>query len=127
MPVPAWLFSKLEGWHQISFLKAPQTIKVIKEVKAQAAEPEKLEALLHIITNDLGYNLHKAIERTKMTLSQRDTARFTYRDSYIEIEKEVTRIQFENWIDHDAREFQIASINCSLTAMSLHAMLIAYS
>lgn len=99
MPVPPWLYTKLESWHQISFLKEPKTIRVIRDVKAQAAEPEKLDALLHIITNDLGYNLHKAVERTKIALSDRETAKFTYRDSFIEIEKDVTRSQFEDWIN----------------------------
>jgi hypothetical chaperone protein len=101
LPVPAWLFSKIEGWHQVSFLKSPQTLKVIREVKAQALEPEKVGALLHIIANDLGYNLYRAVERTKLDLSHMDLARFNYRDSHIEMVEEIFRSRFETWIEPD--------------------------
>jgi hypothetical chaperone protein len=101
LPVPAWLFSKIEGWHQVSFLKTPQTLKVIRDVKVQALEPEKVGALLHIVANDLGYNLYRAVEKTKLELSQVDLARFNYRDSHIEMEEEIFRSEFETWIDPD--------------------------
>lgn len=101
MTVPAWIYNKLESWHHISFLKEAKTLRVIRDVMAQADEPEKLEALLHVITNDLGYNLHKAVERTKIALSEREAAKFIYRDSHVEIEQDVTRAQFDSWIDNE--------------------------
>jgi hypothetical chaperone protein len=101
LPVPSWLFSKFESWHQVAFLKTPQTLKVIREVQVQALEPEKVGALLHIIANDLGYNLYRAVEKTKLELSQADLARFNYRDSHIEMEEKIFRSRFEAWIDPD--------------------------
>jgi hypothetical chaperone protein len=119
MSVPAWLYTNLEEWHHVSFLKAPQTIKVIRDVQAQAIETGKLEALLHIVNNDLGYNLHRAVERTKIALSEREVATFTYRDWYLEIEEEVTRTQFETWIDADvemiSRSIDLLLSNCGVS------------
>ena len=41
----------------------------LEELRQLAVEPYKIEALIHLIRNDLGYLLHKAVEQTKAELS----------------------------------------------------------
>src|SRR5215216_6693896 len=59
--IQLWIYSMLEKWHLISFLKTPRTLKVIKDVRVSAAEPEKLDAPYHLIQEDLGYDLFRAV------------------------------------------------------------------
>lgn len=98
LPVPNWVYFKLERWHHLSFLKAPDTLNMLQNVSAQAVEPEKLRALLYLIKHDLGYQLHRAVQRTKTALSHAPDALFRFFDGDTEIEGMLTREQFEAWI-----------------------------
>lgn len=96
--VPSWIYSMLEKWHLVSFLKTPRTLKVIKDVMVSASEPEKLQALYHLIQEDLGYDLFRAVEATKVSLSTAESAPFVFRDTPTEMNDVVDRQDFETWI-----------------------------
>jgi hypothetical chaperone protein len=66
--------------------------------KTAAFEPEKLEALIHLIEEDLGYMLHGAVQKVKCDLSNHTEALFRFSDGAIEIEATVRRADFERWI-----------------------------
>src|SRR5581483_5027269 len=78
----------------------------LKNVAAQALEPEKIKGLLYLIEHDLGYQLHRAVQRTKTTLSQSPHARFHFSDGDAEIDKELTRDEFESWIQEELNDIQ---------------------
>src|SRR6202046_793727 len=59
LPVPIWVYAKLERWHHLSLLKAKDTMDMLASVRGQALEPEKINALIQLIQEDLGYQLHK--------------------------------------------------------------------
>ncbi len=95
---PAWIFSKLERWHHLSFLKSKETMDVLQSIRAQSLEKEKLDALIQLIQEDLGFYLHSAVQRTKLDLSTRETAIFSFKVPGISISQVVTRRDFEEWI-----------------------------
>ncbi len=101
LPVPAWIYAKLERWHHLSFLKARDTMNLLKSVKAQALEPEKIEALIHLVNEDLGYRLHQAVQKTKSELSSSITARFRLSEGTIDIDAVAKRALFEKWIGEE--------------------------
>ncbi len=77
LPVPAIsLYRKLERWHHLSFLRSPDTMRMLKSILVQAEEREKLETLIELIENDLGYHLHRAVQKTKFDLSRQMTSHF---------------------------------------------------
>jgi hypothetical chaperone protein len=98
LPVPNWVYMNLERWHHLSLLRTKDVLHMLKSVKAQALEPEKIEALLHLIQNDLGYHLHRAVQQLKVTLSGSDLGTFHFIDGDVSIDAMVTRSQFEGWI-----------------------------
>jgi len=51
---------------------------VLKEVKSQAQEPEKVSALIQIISENLGYALYRAVEETKLQLTEDELATFRF-------------------------------------------------
>jgi hypothetical chaperone protein len=104
--VPAWIYANLERWHYLSFLKTRNVNQILKSARANALEPEKIEALITLIDEDLGYQLHQAVQRLKVELSNKESAIFSFRDGSMDIQSSVTRTEFEFWIDEDLRSIE---------------------
>jgi hypothetical chaperone protein len=98
LPVPAWLYTNLERWHYLSFLKSKKTMQMLAELRLQAFEPEKIDALIDVVEHDLGYYLYRAVEQTKIDLSDRASSPLSFRDAGLTIERPVRRSEFESWI-----------------------------
>ena len=96
--VPNWVYFKLERWHHLSFLRTGSVMTMLKSARVQALEPEKIAALINLIDEDLGYQLHRAVQRVKCELSGAERAEFRFTDGSLEIEAVVTRREFEEWI-----------------------------
>jgi hypothetical chaperone protein len=65
----------------------------------QAEEPAKIDALIQLVENDAGYNLHRAVQKTKVELSTRHESEFVYEDPCVSIKQTVRRADFEDWIE----------------------------
>jgi hypothetical chaperone protein len=98
LPVPNWVYFKLERWHHLSLLKSRETLNMLKSVLSQAIEPERIRALLYLVEHDLGYELHRAVQSLKVGLSHADEAQFHFVDGDVELTGSVTRANFEEWI-----------------------------
>jgi hypothetical chaperone protein len=96
--VPAWIYANLERWHYLSFLRTANVVEILKSARLRALEPEKIEALITLIDEDLGYHLHQAVQRVKFELSHAEVAEFHFRDGSMDLRIAVTRAEFEGWI-----------------------------
>jgi hypothetical chaperone protein len=99
--VPAWIYANLERWHYLSFLKTRNVTEILKAARARAQEPERIAALITLIDEDLGYQLHQAVQRLKVDLSRNESAEFRFRDGSLDIVAQVERAEFESWIADD--------------------------
>jgi hypothetical chaperone protein len=104
--VPAWIYANLERWHYLSFLKTRNVNQILKSAHTNALEPEKIEALLTLIDEDLGYQLHQAVQRLKVELSHNESAQFYFRDGSMDILANVTRADFESWIGEELQSIE---------------------
>jgi hypothetical chaperone protein len=95
---PAWIYANLERWHYLSFLKTRNVAEILKSARARAQEPAKIEALINLIEEDLGYQLHQAVQRLKVDLSRDESAEFRFRDGSMDIVAMIRRAEFEGWI-----------------------------
>ena len=95
LPVPAWIYQDLERWHHLSFLRSPKTLGVLYDILRHSLEREKLEALVHLVENDLGYQLYIAVEATKTELSEREESWLRFDNPPAVIEARITRRDFE--------------------------------
>jgi hypothetical chaperone protein len=98
MPIPPWLYSHLERWHHLSFLKSRETMKLLDDVQEGALEPAKVESFRHLVDSDLGYQLYRAVEKSKVALSNALDTVFSFHDDPIAITAPVTRAQLDTWI-----------------------------
>jgi hypothetical chaperone protein len=106
LSVPGWVYAKLEHWHHLSFLKARDVMEMLKGVHAHAIEPDKIAALIHLIKEDLGYQLHRSVQKVKTDLSSRSDATFVFSDGYIQLEAKVRRASFEEWIADELEQIE---------------------
>jgi hypothetical chaperone protein len=106
LPVPGWVYTKLERWHYLSFLKGRDVMEMLRGVQGHAMEPEKIKALIHLIKEDLGFRLHRAVQAVKCDLSYRPTATFQFSDGSVEIEAALDRNVFEGWIAEEIEKIQ---------------------
>jgi len=98
LPVPSWPYERLERWHYLSFLNTAKNIEMLEHIRRNASIPERLEAFIHLIKGELGYQLHEAVRRTKFQLSAESEAVFEFNCAPIAMSKRVTREDFETWI-----------------------------
>src|SRR5271170_5950325 len=103
---PAWIYTNLERWHYLSFLKTRNVAEILKSARARAQEPEKIAALINLIEEDLGYQLHQAVQRLKVQLSHNESAEFWFRDGSMDIVAEVRRADFEGWIAEELQSIE---------------------
>jgi hypothetical chaperone protein len=103
---PAWIYANLERWHYLSFLRTANVMEILKTARLRALEPEKIEALITLIDEDLGYHLHQAVQRVKFELSHAELADFHFRDGSMDISITVPRDAFESWIAEELRSIE---------------------
>jgi hypothetical chaperone protein len=106
LTVPGWVYSKLERWHYLSLLKARDTMEMLRGVQGHALEPDKIQALIHLIKEDLGFRLHRAVQALKCGLSYHPSAMFKFSDGIVDIETELERSAFEGWIAEELEKIQ---------------------
>src|SRR5665213_2614273 len=106
LSVPGWVYAKLEHWHHLSFLKARDVMEMLKDVQAHAIEPKKIAALTHLIKEDLGYQLHRSVQKVKSDLSSNASATFKFSDGVVNLEAVLKRSVFEEWIEEELKQIE---------------------
>jgi hypothetical chaperone protein len=120
LTVPNWVYIKLERWHHLSLLRAKDVLDMLRGVHAQSLEPEKIGALIHFIKEDLGFHLHRAVQKVKCDLSKDPVATFRFSDGFVDLATVVERVSFEDWISEELG--QIAGcVDSLLSTSGVHA------
>ena len=83
----------------MSFLKTRKNMELLRKIKFQAVEPQKIDALIDLVDHDLGYRLYQSVERAKCALSDDAQTEFHFDEAAVTIDQAATRSQFEGWID----------------------------
>ncbi len=99
--IPAWIYSNLVRWDYLSVLRTRVVMEILRTARLRALEPEKIQALTDLIEEDLGYQLHQAVQRVKFELSHSDAAEFRFSDGSMDLRIPITRDDFEAWIAND--------------------------
>ncbi|ARJ67565.1 molecular chaperone [Magnetospirillum sp. ME-1] len=98
LPMPAWVYAKLERWHHVAFLNTPSTLRMLRDLKRHVEHPDQLEMLLDLIEHNLGYHLYRSVEQAKRELSLADETVLRFDHDPVVVERRITRAEFEGWI-----------------------------
>ncbi len=96
--LPAWIYANLERWHYLSFLRTRPVMELLRGARIRALEPEKIESLIMIVDEDLGYQLHQAVQQVKFELSKNERSEFRFCEGGLKLRVPVTRAELESWI-----------------------------
>lgn len=106
LPMPTWVYSDLERWHYLSFLKSADTMQMLRSIETHSLEPKKIAALLHVVEGDLGFHLHQSVQATKSALSREESSHFLFEDYSVRVEASVKRSAFEKWIKEELQKIR---------------------
>ncbi|RIY00042.1 Hsp70 family protein [Aureimonas flava] len=93
--MPVWYFNDLATWHRINTLYTPKVLADIRALGKEAAEPEKLKRMEHVLSHRSGHRLAGAVEKAKIALTREDAAAIVLREPGLALEAPVTRGEFE--------------------------------
>lgn len=106
LPMPEWIYTDLSRWHYMSFLKSAETVEMLRGIRSQSFDPERIEGLLHIVQNDLGFYLHQAVQAMKVELTTEQVGSFIFEDHVVQMNGRVKRSSFEKWIEADLEKIR---------------------
>jgi hypothetical chaperone protein len=90
----------------LSFLRTREVMNMLHSVKVQAFHPDQIGALIDLIQEDLGYQLHRSVQKAKCDLSNQESARFTFMDGAVQLDSLVHRHDFEGWISEELTQIE---------------------
>jgi hypothetical chaperone protein len=120
LPIPAYVHAAFAQWHQLSWLKSAQTLAELRALVPCAEAPGRLEDLIALVEQDLGFELYQVVGGLKAKLSSETESDFRFCRCGIEIEAVVTRREFESWIAQDVAEVG-AAMDATLAEAGLRA------
>ncbi|KKT39928.1 hypothetical protein A3K29_03915 [Candidatus Collierbacteria bacterium RIFOXYB2_FULL_46_14] len=99
MRMPGHIIAGLRSWFGIPNLNNPDDIGFLTgNVKYKNTDPKAIEWLLYLIQKNLGFEMYEAIEVAKKLLTNNEKARIVFKDGLIDIDEEITRLEFEKMI-----------------------------
>lgn len=99
--LPPYLLDFLENWQTMPLLSRPHMLKVLDQYRAD--NPSGVEALLTLVTRNLGFQLFRQIEQTKMRLSSAHVTDLKFDHANIHIREALTRLKFEDLIEPEVK------------------------
>jgi hypothetical chaperone protein len=107
LTVPISLFANICTWDQMNFFNSLRIKKDMEDYYHYSKKDRKFKNLLTLIDNNLGYSVFQAIEKTKIDLSDLELSKFVYSTMEIEINEEISIVQYEGIIKRDIRKIDV--------------------
>ncbi|HEY4344573.1 MAG TPA: Hsp70 family protein [Parvibaculum sp.] len=104
LPTPSWIYDSLKRWHQLSFLNTYKTRKMLEDIGPASDAVKDIASLLHLIVENRGFDMYRAVEGAKVRLSGESKTRLSFRSGLIDIESDVARGDFDRWIAPELKE-----------------------
>jgi hypothetical chaperone protein len=118
LPVPNRYYAAFARWSQLALMKGSRDMRELRQIARAAVDPTGLERFIELLETDQGYRLYRAVTATKEALSGADHAPFSLKAETVEIEAEVNRQDFEQWIRPELQAIEQA-VDRALTSASL--------
>jgi hypothetical chaperone protein len=99
--IPPYIFEALSDWQEVLGLNSPENLKVLDEIKQEAVEKDKVQALMDVITSNYALMLFDQVEKAKIRLSSLQETVLAAKTDTLTIEEPVTRERFERAIDQE--------------------------
>ena len=108
LDIPGGHFSDFGNWSRLAMMRNRRTLDELRRLQRDALSPDQIGRMIALIENEQGFALYDAVGTLKRALSQAETASFAFSGGGVEIEAEVDRHQFEQWIAADLLRIEAA-------------------
>jgi hypothetical chaperone protein len=68
--LPKWIYHDLSTWSQIPFLYSQKVKSILRAIRYDAARPDLVDRLIHVIDQQEGHRIIDQVERAKISLSE---------------------------------------------------------
>lgn len=113
LTLPTLLVKSLPKWHHHAFLRERATWNFILSLRKELVDPEqkpKLENLITLVEENLGYKLHLQVEALKIALSEKNSSPFEFKSYPIDIGFSVTKTELDSMTEKTVSAIINASI-----------------
>ncbi|MBY0471611.1 Hsp70 family protein [bacterium] len=100
LTMPIHLMEKICSPADISLLRKRDTLEFFRNVKTWSLggeDREKMDRLFTLIEEQIGFELFEEIERTKRGLSEKNSEKFSFHHSDVDLDEEVTQKDFNTY------------------------------
>ena len=95
MEMPTYVSSRLLSWNEMSLIREKKTRELIEMMLKTSDRKSAIEALHDLVMYNLGFQLYRAIEQAKVTLSTEREAMLDFEEERISIHERITREEFD--------------------------------
>jgi hypothetical chaperone protein len=124
LPIPAYFHATFAHWHQLSWLKSGDALPTLRKLATTSDRENELLSLIDIVEMDRGFALYRAVGDVKAQLSGQERARLRF--DWANIDMEIIREDFEDWIASDLAAMNAAMdqalANADLTEAAIDAV-----
>jgi len=106
LTIPNHFYAALARWNQLALMKWSRDMRDLRALREQAEDRAALDRFVELLENDYSYALFRAISAAKEALSSEDSTRLTFRAGTIDIDRKITRRDFERWISGELNEIR---------------------
>lgn len=99
LPVP-WSSSDLM-WHRLGLLNTRENLRNWRAIQRDADDPDAIGRLIHLIENNLGFQLARAVASAREALSSSDETVLDLTSIGLDARIPIARGDFETWIAND--------------------------
>ena len=103
LPVPAAYYDAFASWQDLLALQQPHSLESLRRIARNAREPERIQALIRLITSHYGLRLFELAEAAKRRLSSARQARLQLAEDGLAFDVPLSRREFERLIRPDRR------------------------
>lgn len=101
LDIPAGHFTDFGDWSRLALMRNRRTLEELARLHRSATDPAAIQRMIAVVENELGYALYETVGQLKRTLSSETHGQFRFEGLGLTIEAEVTRSDFESWIEPD--------------------------
>ena len=118
LPVPVSFYTRFAQWNQLSIMRHTKDFADLQKLETVSNAPRLIRAFIDFLEADASYLLYRAVAQVKMQLSQGAGGRFLLEAGKLNLDRTITRAEFDAWIGDDVRAIQ-SSVNEALARANL--------
>ena len=108
LEIPGGYFADFADWSRLALMRNRRTLDEIRRLQRDATDPEPIGRMIALIEHEQGFPLYDAVGKLKRALSDSEQAEFRFEGGGIEVNAEVRRADFEQWIAADLVRIEAA-------------------